>query len=83
MLFCIDLKSRQYLSSLDMADIKQGQQALIKEWKVSMNGAPKTLIDLCVKDRPDLHFGRDAQGELYILTKPDGKVYKLVSANNP
>jgi len=27
-----------------------------------------------------LHFGRDAENELYILTKPDGKVYKLVSA---
>jgi len=27
----------------------------------------------------DLHFGRDAKGELYIITKADGKIYKLVS----
>ena len=26
------------------------------------------------KARPGLHSRRDAQGELYILTKPDGKV---------
>jgi hypothetical protein len=27
-----------------------------------------------------LHFGKDAKGELYLLTKADGKVYKLTSA---
>jgi len=39
----------------------------------------KTLKELCGSDRVDLHFGRDSKGELYILTKADGKVYKLVS----
>ena len=39
-----------------------------------------TLKELCGSDRVDLHFGRDSRGELYILTKADGKVYKLVSA---
>jgi glucose/arabinose dehydrogenase len=67
---------------VEMADIKQGKQAIIKEWRASINGTHKTLKELCGTDRPDLHFGRDARGELYILTKPDGKVYKLVSANN-
>ncbi len=65
---------------IDIADIKQGKQAPIKEWKISVNGIPKTLAELCGSGRVDLHFGRDAQGELYILTKADGKVYKLVSA---
>jgi glucose/arabinose dehydrogenase len=64
----------------EMADIKQGGQATIKEWKVSVNGITKTLVELCGTDRVDLHFGRDDKGELYILTKPDGKIYKLVSA---
>lgn len=65
---------------IDMADIKQGKQAPIKEWKISMNGAATTLKELCDGcPRMDLHFGRDAQGELYILTKIDGKVYKLES----
>ena len=65
---------------INMADIKQGKQALIKEWKVSINDIPTTLLKVCGSDRVDLHFGRDAQGELYILTKADGKVYKLKSA---
>ena len=46
----------------------------------SLDGTVKTLKELCRNDRVDLHFGRDAKGELYILTKADGKIYKLVSA---
>jgi cytochrome c2 len=63
---------------VDMADIKLGKQSRIKEWKASIDGAVKTLKELCGNDRVDLHFGRDAKGELYILTKADGKIYKLV-----
>lgn len=63
-----------------MADIKLGKQSPIKEWKVSIDGTVKTLKEVCGNDRVDLHFGRDAKDELYILTKADGKIYKLVSA---
>jgi len=31
-------------------------------------------------DMLGIRFGRDTRGELYILTKADGKMYKLVSA---
>ncbi|MEO5996507.1 MAG: PQQ-dependent sugar dehydrogenase [Chitinophagaceae bacterium] len=65
---------------IDMADIKQGRQALIKEWKVSIEKTQKSLVELCGSKRVDLHFGRDAQGELYLLTKADGRLYKIVSA---
>jgi len=66
---------------IDMADVKQGKQALIKEWKVALNDSAGTAKKLCKGcERVDLHFGRDARGELYMLTKVDGKVYKLVSA---
>ncbi len=65
---------------INMADIKQGKQAPIKEWRISINDIPTTLLKVCGSDRVDLHFGRDAQGELYILTKADGKVYKLSKA---
>jgi hypothetical protein len=63
-----------------MADLKKGIFAPIKEWKVAINGVSKTLREICGTDRVDLHFGKDANGELYILTKPDGKMYQLVSA---
>lgn len=67
---------------VDMADIKLGKQAPIHEWRITVNGQQKTLKELCGNDRVDLHFGRDANGELYILTKADGKMYKLVSAKS-
>lgn len=72
---------------IDMADVKQGlptgqagRQAHVKEWKITINGVAKSLIEACGSKRVDLHFGRDAQGEMYILTKADGRVYKLTSA---
>jgi glucose/arabinose dehydrogenase len=67
---------------IEMADIKQGNLAQIKELKISTNGATKALSELCGNSRVDLRFGRDAKGEIYILTKADGKVYKIVSATN-
>jgi len=65
---------------IDLADVKQGKQATIKEWRISMNGKPETFRHLAGSDRADMRFGRDAQGELYIMTKTDAKLYKLVSA---
>jgi mono/diheme cytochrome c family protein len=65
---------------VDVADLKLGSQAVIKEWKVSLDGKVKSLADITGSQRVDLHFGKDRQGELYIMTKPDGKVYKLASA---
>ena len=63
-----------------MADIKPGKQASINEWKITINGSTNTLLKVCGGERVDLHFGRDSRGELYILTKADGKVYKLADA---
>ncbi|MDB5275736.1 MAG: c-type cytochrome [Ferruginibacter sp.] len=67
---------------LDVADLKQGRMATIKEWKITINGKPETLKSVCGSDRIDLHFGRDMQGELYILTKADGMLYKMVGATD-
>jgi glucose/arabinose dehydrogenase/cytochrome c2 len=62
------------------ADIKQGRQATIKECKAAFNDTVKSLRDVCGSDRVDLHFGRDEQGELYLMTKADGRLYKIVGA---
>ncbi len=66
---------------IDVADLKQGRQAIVKEWKVSLDGSRKSLEEICGSKRVDLHFGRDSDGELYIMTKADGKLYKLVSSS--
>jgi glucose/arabinose dehydrogenase len=63
-----------------MKDLKFGKQATIKEWNVAHNGQQVKLSELCGNSRVDLHFGRDANGEMYLLTKPDGKIYKFVPA---
>ena len=64
----------------NIADMKQGKLATIKEWKITINNQPRTLKEACGSDRVDLHFGQDVQGELFILTKADGKMYKLGGA---
>ena len=65
---------------IELADIRQGKQATIKEWRVAVDGIKKTLKELCGSDRVEMRLGRDAKGDLYILTKADGKVYQLTSA---
>ncbi len=65
---------------VDMKDIKVGKQAPIREWKITLDGVPKTLTELTGQSKVDERFGRDRLGELYITTKPDGKIYKLVGA---
>lgn len=68
-LFCIEMK-----------DVKPGTLAPVKEWRVALNGQIKTLKELTGTDKVDERFHRDSQGELYLTTKPDGKIYKLASA---
>ena len=65
---------------VNIDEIKKGKQAPIKEWKISLNNTPASLVDICKNKRVDLHFGIDAQGEMYLFTKADGKVYKLQRA---
>lgn len=62
----------------DVTGLQPGKPAEIKEWKVSINGKSVTLRELTGIKRVDLRFGRDAKGEMYLFTKADGKVYKLV-----
>ena len=66
---------------VEMSDLKLGKQATIKEMKVALNGKVTTFVELCGAQKVDLRFGRDHEGELYVLTKPDGKVYKVVNSS--
>ena len=63
---------------INLSDIHSGKEAPVKEWFVSRNGKRISLRSLCGQDRVDLRFARDEKGELYIFTKPDGKIYKLI-----
>jgi glucose/arabinose dehydrogenase len=62
---------------VEMKDLKTGGKAAIKEWKPSVNGKITSMTELCGSERVDLRFGRDSKGEIYVMTKPDGKIYKI------
>jgi hypothetical protein len=59
-------------------DLRPGAQATIKELTLLENGKPITLQEL-VGRRVDLRFGQDEAGEVYLLTKQDGAIRKLVA----
>ena len=63
---------------INLSDLHSEKEAPVKEWFVSLNGKRISLRSLCGQDRVDLRFARDEKGELYIFTKPDGKIYKLI-----
>ena len=65
---------------INLSEVKLGQQVEIKEWRVSFEGKVISLKDLCKNKRVDLRLGRDAGGEMYLFTKPDGKIYQMMRA---
>lgn len=63
---------------VNVQDVRVGEKAPIKEFRVALNGKLTTFKELCDDERLSMRFGRDHEGEIYISTMPDGKVYKLV-----
>lgn len=63
---------------LPVADVALGRQTPLLELRLQSNGAAATLFQLVGNsERVGLRFGQDQAGELYVLTKQDGKVRKL------
>ncbi len=60
--------------------LKLGQHAPIYELSVQVADVETTLRQLTGNKRVDLRFGEGPAQELYILTKADGKVWKVVDA---
>ncbi len=67
---------------VETKDLKLGKQATIKKWALSKDGVITSIQQLCKNTRVDMRFGMDSKGELYLLTKYDGKIYKLVRATH-
>lgn len=65
---------------INVDDVKRGAKAAMKEFQISLGGKRTSFKDLCQDERLSMRFGRDVDGEIYISTMPDGKVYKLVGA---
>jgi glucose/arabinose dehydrogenase len=65
-----------------VSELRLGTQATIEELSLLSDGEPVTLKMLVggSKGRVDLRFGQDEAGEIYLLTKQDGKIRKLGTA---
>lgn len=74
---------------IDTHDLSPGEPTEIKELRLSFDGQERDLIDVVglgpdpterTRLRADARLGTDATGELYLLTKQDGWIRKLVPA---
>jgi hypothetical protein len=65
---------------VNVSDIGENEPAPMKEFRISLDGKVTSFKELCDDERLSIRFGRDDEGEIYISTMPDGKVYKLVKA---
>ena len=70
------VSGRLFFVNLD--DAKPAHPSRVYEWQVMYKGVLTSLHDLCDNDRVDLRFGHDKNGEIYILTKTDGMIYRLL-----
>lgn len=64
----------------DADQLKIGSQAPFYEFQVRHGNGPVTTLRRMIGDRKriDLRFGYDHQNEMYVFTKYDGKIYKVV-----
>ena len=62
--------------------LNPGAQATLEELRLLRGGSPVTLRTLVggSNGRVDLRFGQDEAGEIYVLTKQDGKIRKIAAA---
>ncbi|WP_170110284.1 PQQ-dependent sugar dehydrogenase [Flavilitoribacter nigricans] len=70
--------SRGTLFYSEIADMIEGQQAPVYRLQVLFDGQPSDLETITQNKRVDLRLGTDQAGELYVLTKSNGTVYKVV-----
>lgn len=70
--------SRGTVFYTEVAEMIDGQQAPVYKLKVSINGEVSDMETISENKRVDLRIGQDAGGELYLLTKGNGAVYKIV-----
>lgn len=63
----------------DARDMRRGQpMAQIRQLMVyTSDGVRTTMRDLVGNNRVDLRIGRDAEGELYLIAKANGKIWKV------
>lgn len=62
---------------VDASQLKLGRQASIMEYKFAIDDQPTTFQAVNGQAKTDLRFGLGVGNELFIMTKSDGKVYRV------
>lgn len=75
--------SRGTLFYSEVAAMNQGQQAPIYKLKLFFNSQITDLETMLNNKRAELRLGMDNEGELYIFSKSNGTVYKVMDCRTP
>jgi glucose/arabinose dehydrogenase/mono/diheme cytochrome c family protein len=62
---------------LFFADLNESPSPTVKTWGVTFEGKEVSMQTLVNHDRVDLKFGVDAENKVYIMSKTEGKVYRI------
>lgn len=62
---------------LFFADLNESSNPTVKTWGITFEGKEMSLKELFESDRVDLKFGLDHTGQVYIMSKAYGKVFKI------
>ncbi len=63
---------------ININEIRQGTQAKIHELSLKFDAQITSLRELSKANKVDFRIGQDADGEIYLITKSDGMMYKVV-----
>ncbi len=66
----------------DPVNLQPGKLEPIRELRISIAGQATQLSKAAGHERVEVRLGCDASGELYVLTKADGKVYRVTGASS-
>ena len=62
---------------LFFAELNESSSPVVKTWGVNFEGKEVSMQSLVNHDRVDLKFGIDAENNVYIMSKTEGKVYRI------
>lgn len=62
---------------LFISDLSDWKSIQVETWGIQFKGKEMSLEELCGSPRVDLKFGQDKKGTLYLMTKADGRIYRI------
>ncbi len=73
-------RGKIFYSEVD--EMELGQQAQVYQLSIEFEGRTTDLENLAKSKRVDLRFGLDSAGELYLFTKSNGTLYKVIDCKD-